>query len=170
MCAVSPHCVVMQHRMLFFCLISRVFCTREPADGRTESDYLHDVKRYRWNAKNHFTGNQTESIYSLLWDSSIEDCGLTWLQLVPYPVSEEPQLCKATGPSGTICRAHGSASYEPPWEMSRFQWGKWYSSSCASSGLNVAVHRHMVTVISHNRSVVLQQADYVSHITSSSLW
>lgn len=66
-----------------------------------------------------------------------------------YPALEEPQLCKATGPSGTICRAHRSASYEPLREISRFQWGKWYSSSCASCGLNVDVHRHMVTVIWH---------------------
>lgn len=82
-----------------------------------------------WLSVCHFTGKldaleTKQSIYLLLWDSSIEECGLTWLQLVPSPASEEPQLCKATGPSGTLCRAHRSASYEPPWEIGGFQWGK----------------------------------------------
>lgn len=45
--------------------------------------------------KDRCVGNQTGSIFLWLWDSSI--VGLLWLQLVPYPASEEPQLCKATG-------------------------------------------------------------------------
>lgn len=156
-CDVSAHSVGMQHRMLGFCLILRDFCTCEPADlaicvmlGGTGE--MHRTTSLRtlvhWKPSWKYLLSQRNKQQWGMWADMAAAGSL--------PSLRGAWAVEGHGPSFIFCRAHGSASNQSPWEMGKFQWGNWYPSSCAMSGLNVDIQRHMLTTIAHNCNEVLK--------------